>query len=96
MEIDQIKKILNTIRDNINREYKAEIIGIFGSFSRGEGDADSDVDVFVRFLKGATLFDLIGLGQYLEETLGRSVDIVSENSLRDEIKENIMKDLVKV
>ncbi|HHO57352.1 MAG TPA: nucleotidyltransferase [Thermoplasmatales archaeon] len=96
MNIDEIKKIIEDAEEVIRKRYKAEIIGIFGSFARGEEGKESDIDILVEFKEGATLFDLSGLGDFLEEKLGRKVDIVSTRSIRKEIKENIMKDLVAV
>ena len=96
MNIDEIKKIIEDAEEVIRQRYKAEVIGIFGSFARGEEGKESDIDILVEFKEGATLFDLSGLGDFLEEKLGRKVDIVSTRSIRKEIKENIMKDLVAV
>lgn len=96
MNIDEIKEKLNELKDEIRREYKAEIIGIFGSFARREEGKESDIDVLVEFKEGATLFDLAGLADFLEEKLGRKVDIVSTKALRKEIRGNVMKDLVAV
>ena len=59
-----IAEIQNTIaaeKDEIRRRYRAEIKGIFGSYARGDFDADSDLDLLVDFDEGANLFDLIGL-----------------------------------
>ncbi|MCD6171774.1 MAG: nucleotidyltransferase family protein [Thermoplasmata archaeon] len=96
MNLEEIKKIIEDAKEVIRRRYKAEVIGIFGSFARGEEGKESDIDILVEFKEGATLFDLSGLGIFLEEKLGRKVDIVSTRSIRKEIKENIMRDLVTV
>jgi hypothetical protein len=78
------------------KEYKAEIIGLFGSYARGEQKRSSDLDILVKFLEGATLFDLVGLADFLEEKLNVKVDIVSERAIRQEIKEQILKEVVMV
>ena len=92
-----LEKIINTLKsleEEIRKNYKAEIIGVFGSYVRGEQKERSDVDILVRFLEGATLFDLVGLGDFLEEKLRAKVDIVSERALRQEIKEQILEEVV--
>jgi len=94
--LDEIKEILNKHRDEIKREFKAEIVGIFGSYVRGEEKLGSDVDILVRFKEGATLFDLVGLAEFLEERIGIKVDIVSERALRPELKEQILEEVVTV
>jgi len=94
--LENLKKTLETLEAQIEREYKAEVIGLFGSYVRGEETPESDLDVLVRFKEGATLFDLVGLGDFLEEKLGVKVDVVSERALRPELKEGILKEVVEV
>jgi len=67
-------------------KYKAEILGIFGSYVREEQNKESDVDILVRFLEGATLFDFVEFGDFLEEKPGIKVYIVSENAIREELQ----------
>lgn len=67
--------------------YNAEIIGLFGSYSRGEQREASDVDILVRFDEGATLFDFVGIAEFLEEELNLKVDVVSERAVREEFKD---------
>nr|MDO8096451.1 nucleotidyltransferase family protein [Candidatus Wukongarchaeota archaeon] len=96
---DNLERIINALKDlgkEIKKDYKAEIIGVFGSYVRGEQKEGSDVDILVRFLEGATLFDFVGLGDFLEEKLGVKVDIVSERALRQEIREQILEEVVAV
>ncbi len=92
----KILRKLDSLKDEVRRKYKAEIQGIFGSYSRGEEKENSDIDVLVKFLEGATLFDLSGLGYFLEQKLQRKVDVVSQRSLREEIKSYVYQDLVKL
>ncbi|MEN6379404.1 MAG: nucleotidyltransferase family protein [Methanofastidiosum sp.] len=88
--------ILNSLKSEIRGNYKAEIIGIFGSYARGEQNKYSDVDILVRFYEGATLFDLVGLSDFLEDELKIKVDVVSERALRPELKDQILKEVVIV
>jgi hypothetical protein len=91
---NQILETLESLKDIVRQNYKAEIKGIFGSYSRGEERDDSDLDVLVEFLEGATLFDLTGLGNFLEQKLGCKVDVVSRRALKEELKPYIYDDLV--
>lgn len=95
-ELDNIKNRLKSLNNKVRKNYNADIIGVFGSVAREENNQESDIDIYVRFKKGATLFDLVGLADFLEESLGRKVDIVSERGIRKEIKNQAMQDLVKV
>jgi len=89
-------KVLKNLEEEIRKEYKAEIIGLFGSYTRGEQKESSDVDILVRFFEGATLFDFVGLANFLEEELKMKVDIVSERAIRQELREQILKQVVMV
>lgn len=55
---------------------------MFGSVSRGEAVAGSDVDFLVDFDADASLLDQIGLMQELQELLGLEVDVISSGGLR--------------
>lgn len=89
-------KLLTDLKDEIRQKYKAQIKGIFGSFARGEQKETSDIDILVDFEEDADLFDFTGLALFLEEKLNLKVDIVSEKSLRKEIKSSVLKEVVRV
>jgi predicted nucleotidyltransferase len=68
-------------------------IGVFGSFARGEGEESSDVDVLVEF-EEPTFDNFMDLAFYLEELLGRSVDLVTNNALSPYIAPTVRKEVV--
>lgn len=94
MNRDDIMKILRELDDQISDKYKARVKGIFGSFVRGEEREGSDVDVLVDFKKGANLLDFVGLSYFLEEKLNIPVDVVPIDTLRTEIKEDILREAI--
>ncbi|WP_319506281.1 nucleotidyltransferase family protein [uncultured Methanolobus sp.] len=96
MDKDTIKKIIRDKAPEIKTKFKADVVGIFGSYARGEQHSGSDVDVLVRFDKGATLLDLVGLSDYLEELLCVPVDVVSEKALHPMMRDDVMNELVVV
>jgi len=83
-------------KESIEKRYKLKIKGIFGSYARGDESEKSDIDILVEFEKGASLLDMIDIGNYLEERLDNKVDIVSERALRNELKPYIYKDLIAI
>ena len=93
---EEIIELVRNLKKEIEHKYKAEIIGIFGSYARGEQREGSDVDILVKFHKGATLFDLVGLSIFLEEKLGIPVDVVSQNAVKNELKERIYQEVVRI
>jgi len=96
IDIESLKKALQKSKTEIQHKYKAEILGVFGSHSRGEAKSSSDVDLLVKFEKGASLFDWSGLKIYLEGKLGISVDVVPEKSLKKELQTSVYKDIIKI
>ncbi len=96
MHKNEIIKTLKSIQSEVYQKYKADIKGIFGSYARGEEKEDSDLDILVEFIENATLFDLVGLGDFLEEKLQCKVDIVSKRAVREEIKQYINQDMVYI
>ena len=64
---------------------------IFGSYVRGEQNADSDIDILVDLPRGKSLFDLVGLQQDLEETLKNKVDVITYEGIHPLLKNYILK-----
>ncbi len=96
MKKDEIIKILISLKDNIRRQYKAEIKGVFGSYVKGEAKKGSDIDILVDFNEKADLFDLVALSLFLDRKLKRKVDIVPRESLRKEIRESVLREAVYI
>jgi predicted nucleotidyltransferase len=94
--LDETLDLLRSLKGDLTSRYKVRRIGIFGSFARIESRPDSDVDILVDFNPGADLFDLIELSQYLEEKIGRHVDLATPRALRPEIRESVFRDVVYV
>lgn len=96
MNTEDILNKLKELRPLLAARYKAKVVGLFGSFVRGEQNANSDIDVLVEFEEGADLFDLLGLTLYMEETFQRPVDIVSNRALREELQDSVLREVVFV
>ncbi len=92
----EIIDLIKSLKKNIKKKYRAEVVGIFGSFVRGEEKETSDIDVLVDFDEDADLFDFVGLSIFLEERLGRKVDVIPRDTVRPELKEIILKEAVPV
>lgn len=66
---------------------------MFGSFARGEGRADSDIDLLVRFSKPKG-FEWVSAALEIEDEIGRKVDLVTEAGLNPYIRDRVLKDLL--
>jgi predicted nucleotidyltransferase len=96
MNREDALKILKLHRSELTAQYKVREISLFGSFARNEQSNASDVDVLVDFAPEASFFDLVRLALYLEEKLGRHVDVISQDTLRAEIRDAVMRERVPV
>src|SRR2546429_5596915 len=69
-------------------------VRVFGSVARGESDSESDIDILVDLEPGRSLFDLGGLLMDLQDLLNCNVDVVTEDGLRDRIRERVLKEAI--
>lgn len=63
---------------------------VFGSVLHGEDQDDSDLDLLVDALPGATLFDLGGLQVELEELLSVPVDLLTPGDLPMKFRDQVL------
>ena len=80
----------------IFKQFGVAKLAIFGSTVREEATEQSDVDILVSFERIPTSKDYFGLQFYLEDLLGKSIDLVTDKSLRKELRPHIEKELIYV
>ena len=95
MDITKLKEYKNDIL-RIAFLHGAKNIKIFGSVARGEQNQNSDVDFIVEMEKGKTVLNRIALMQDLKKLLGQDVDVVTYKSLKEKIKNSLIKDAVEL
>ena len=78
----------------VAQRHGARNVRVFGSFARGEARPDSDLDLLMDFETGRDLFDLVGIKLELESVLGRTVDVMTENSLSRYMRDDIIREAV--
>lgn len=76
--------------------YGVTHLALFGSTARDSATRGSDVDVLVAFDGPATSARYFGVQFYLEDLLGCTVDLVTENALRPELRPFIEKEAIHV
>lgn len=91
-----ILSTLKSLKDELKARYKVNQIGLFGSYVSDSQEESSDIDILVEFNEDADLFDLVRLSRYLEEIFGKKVEVVSKASLKKEIKQYILDEVVYV
>jgi predicted nucleotidyltransferase len=80
------------------RERGLAALSLFGSVVRGTPRADSDVDVLIDFAPDArfSLVDLVSVKDFLEDQLGRKVDVVTREGLDPGIQDRVLREARKV
>lgn len=90
---------LKAVLPELQREFGVESLFLFGSVARGDDTPDSDIDALVTFRTDATV-TLITLGKlngFLENLLGRKVDVVEDHPrLRPAFRRAIDEDKLRV
>ena len=93
MNAEKIEIKLKEKKNYMKMVFHIREIGVFGSFIRGEQTESSDIDVLVEFEKGhKDLFNYMRLRYYLEELLGRKVDLVVKNAVKSRLRERVFSE----
>jgi len=77
------KEVIEILREKqlyLGDNFGVKRIGLFGSFSKGIAEEGSDIDILVEFRKPIGL-KFMEFANYIEELLGRKVDILTLEGL---------------
>jgi predicted nucleotidyltransferase len=85
----------DAIRAAVGR-YRTANPRVFGSVLHGEDREDSDIDILVDALPGATLLDLGGLQMDLESLLGVRVDLLTPGELPARIRAGVLSEAAPI
>lgn len=77
------------VRETVSR-FRAANPRVFGSVLHGTDQHNSDIDLLVDALPGATLFDLGGLQVELESLLGIHVDLLTPGDLPPKFRAKVL------
>ena len=96
MSRDEILALLRAHKTTLAQRYGVSDLALFGSFARNRAGDDSDVDILVRFDGRATSKRYFGTQFYIEDLLGRSVDLVTDDALRRELRPYVEREAIHV
>jgi predicted nucleotidyltransferase len=88
-------EILRNAKQTLLADYPIKYLAIFGSVSRMEDDANSDIDILIEFNRNVGM-EFIHLSYDLEKILKRKVDLVSRNGIKDKYFKEIESELIYV
>lgn len=78
--LERLRAADDEVRDAIKCHKGTGRYWVFGSVARGEATRDSDYDLLVEFLPGASYFNLAALEIELSELLRNPVEIMPSSS----------------
>ena len=92
-----VDALLGCERDSVKRiaaRHGAGRVWVFGSAARGEATAQSDLDLLVEVTGEPTPWFPGGLVDELERLLGRRVDVVERDALREPLRQRVLREAV--
>lgn len=94
--VEEIRTAIQRHQDILAERYGVRVVGLFGSYVRGEQRRQSDLDLLADIVRPVSLLELVGAELYLSEALGIKVDLVPKRDVRPELRETILKETVEV
>ncbi len=82
--------------ETVAPKYEIDSIYLFGSYARGDATEESDCDFRIEGGNMSGLFELGGLYADLEDALGKPIDLVMTDSMRESFYELIKDEEVLV
>ena len=92
---EEILRLLAAEKPDLARRFKVQRLALFGSYARGDQDADSDVDILVEVDPSIGL-DFVTLANRIEKALDLTVDVVSSRAVKPRAWRIIEQDLIYV
>lgn len=94
LAIEAIKNVVS----KLIKKYQAEYVILFGSYARGEADAESDIDIVIVGGDKFRAFDTFAFGEELRELTHKKVDAFELREVEKNTKfyQNILHEGVKI
>ena len=91
-------EIINTLHELLQIDGRVSAAWLYGSFSRGEDNPESDLDIIVELndVRKYSMFDLLDLSFILGEKINRKVDLVEKGQLKDFALRTSDNELIKI
>ena len=87
---------LKKLKREVAKEYSVKTMGVFGSVARDEQTGQSDIDLLVEFSKPVGFVTFMRLENFLSDRLGNKVDLVTPDSLKPVIRQDVLSEVIYV
>lgn len=87
---NDILERLRELKPLLKEDYSVKSIGLFGSFSDNSFSKDSDIDILIE-LERPIGWRFFTLAIFLEKIFERKIDLVTKNALKEQIRDQILK-----
>ncbi len=81
---------LRELKPFLEQEYAVKKVGLFGSFSDNTFTSESDIDILIE-LERPIGWKFFTLELFLEQILGRRIDLVTKNALKEQVRKEILE-----
>ena len=94
LDLDKIFKMIRPHMEEIIEKFNIDIIGIIGSYLRGEKKGENDLGFFIKF-KGVTIMPKNSeeLNNFLEKLFNCKVELIIESQIDEKLKAKLIKDV---
>lgn len=93
-------EIISRLRENADaiRGLGATSLHLFGSVARDEATGESDIDLFIDYDPDTrfSLLDLVGIQQFLAETLAAEIDVTTRDGLHPMLRDEIQREAIQI
>ena len=99
IEFETIKEKIAQNKEYLYKTYGVEEIGVFGSFARGDNNENSDIDIAIEINHDKAVVGFFEFGRmerFLEDLLGRKIDLVTKRSIKPYIRERILSQMIMI
>ncbi len=93
---DEVLESLRAHKQVLAERFGVTSISLYGSVARNQATETSDIDILVEFVSPPNFKNYFGTQEFLEDALGRTVDMASIEEIRKEIQPYIIKDQINV
>jgi predicted nucleotidyltransferase len=95
---EALLQVLRSAASQIESKYGIRLIGLTGSWARGDAQGASDADIAFETIPGrpVTLLDIGGAHMDLRARLDLEIDLIDWRHLREGYREGLERDLIRL